>query len=51
MSVVNGSVAELETSSEQIKQCVSSFWHKEQLLSKFLLIFTGVLGILPLALQ
>jgi len=45
VSVVSKS--ELVPSSEQIEQCVSSCWHKEQLLSRLLRIFTDVLGILP----
>ena len=40
VSVVSNS--ELETSSVELEQCVSSCWHKQKLLSEFLLIFTDV---------
>ncbi|MGA2873981.1 MAG: hypothetical protein ABSE82_00465 [Nitrososphaerales archaeon] len=48
MSIVNGSVAELVPSSEQIKQCISKSSLKEQLVLQLLRIFTDVFGILPL---
>ena len=38
------SKSELVSSSVKLEQLVSSCWHKEQLLSEFLRIFTDVLG-------
>gem|GEM_PF-6824049 len=45
VSMVSNS--ELVSSSLELEQLVSSCWHKEQLLSEFLRIFTDVLGFLP----
>jgi hypothetical protein len=46
VSVVSKS--ELDSSFVELEQCVSSCWHKEQLILQLLPIFTDFLGILPL---